>query len=542
MRLAAGQAGLPIQNSCPIPGFLHAQVAVAALLVATAAAAPAADRYWSGTGTWNTTTATWGTATGGPYDAATWSNSPADAAFFEGTAGTVTLGGPITAAGLTFSTTGYTVTGNTLTLTGTPSIATGSGISATIAGTLAGGAAITKTGDGTLTLTGDNTYSGGTTVNSGTLDLGGAVNGASRVGSGTLTINAGATVRSLIENPLGFNTSAVTPGVVLNGGTWNSQAFLASFRTATLNDGTLTRSGGFWYFNQPGQITSTGTSTISGGQMRLRPAGSLTMPIQVDSGTLTISAELANDLGAAGFEKTGPGTLRLTGINSYTGATLISAGTVLADTAGALGTVDTATVGAGGRLTIANGVAFTRPLVITPGGRVNLGAGSRVALPDAAALAAFESMSPAGALTRAEILFGAGSSTPAALTSNWSAKPLGEYFSDILTLEGTGAGNTYVLSMGYAGSSDNLNVWYRTNVGDPFTPLGTSFAGNVPWNNSFTTVGQYGVDTSAGTVWAVTDHNSQFVIVPEPGTLGLLAVGLAAATCYRHRRRATTRP
>ncbi len=99
-----------------------------------------------------------------------------------------------------------------------------------------------------------------------------------------------------------------------------------------------------------------------------------------------------------------------------------------------------------------------------------------------------------------------------------------------------------MLSIEYSGTFSNLNIWYRENVGDPFAPLGTSFAGNVPWTSSFNTVGQYGVDTSAGTAWVVTDHNSQFVIVPEPGTLALAAAGLAGGIWYLRRRRAAARP
>lgn len=131
--------------------------------------AAAADLYWAGTGTWNTSDQIWGTASGGPYDAATWNNTTPDAAVFEGTAGTVTLGQAITAAGLTFNTTDYTVTGNTLTLSGTPSISTGTDISATIASRIAGSAGLTKDGDGTLNLSAANVYTGGTTINAGTI-------------------------------------------------------------------------------------------------------------------------------------------------------------------------------------------------------------------------------------------------------------------------------------------------------------------------------------------------------------------------------------
>lgn len=38
-------------------------------------------------------------------------------------------------------------------------------------------------------------------------------------------------------------------------------------------------------------------------------------------------------------------------------------------------------------------------------------------------------------------------------------------------------------------------------------------------------LGRYGIDTSTHTVWAVVDHNSQFAVVPEPGTICLIVAG-----------------
>ncbi len=61
-----------------------------------------ADLHWSGDGTWNETSQIWGTAPGGPYDQAIWSNTTPDSATFEGTGGTVTLAESITAGTLAF--------------------------------------------------------------------------------------------------------------------------------------------------------------------------------------------------------------------------------------------------------------------------------------------------------------------------------------------------------------------------------------------------------------------------------------------------------
>ena len=50
------------------------------------------------------------------------------------------------------------------------------------------------------------------------------------------------------------------------------------------------------------------------------------------------------------------------------------------------------------------------------------------------------------------------------------------------------------------------------------------FVGVGPWNGDMT-LGDWGVNTSNHTVWAVLDHNSEFAVTPEPSTLALLAAG-----------------
>jgi len=265
--------------------------------------------------------------------------------------------------------------------------------------------------------------------------------------------------------------------------------------------------------------------------------------VTLGSGTLTLGgrnedASFAGVISGTGaVVKTGTGTQTFAAANTYSGGTTISGGTLLAGVADAFGTTGTLTVEAGGTLGVGAGVDFTRAFTLNTGGKVWLGDNATIALPDAAALAAWESGNTAGGDgTVADILYGSGGTTPSALTSAWTANP-GSYFSDILTLEGTGTGNTYVLSMTYnPAASGSLNIWYRENPSDPFAPLGTSFQGDTAWNSGFTTVGQYGIDSATGTVWAVTDHNSQFAVVPEPGTLGLAGLMLVGGMWYARRR------
>jgi autotransporter-associated beta strand protein len=157
-----------------------------------------------GNGTWNTSNGNW-TSDGGANNIA-WVNG-SDTAIFGGTAGTVTLGEGVTVGGLTFNTAGYTVTANTLTFGAAGIIS--NAVAATISSAIAGTGPITKDGAGTLTLSGNNSYTGGTVLNGGTLNTTvdsnlGSGGGITVNGTNTWTIGngsvAGPYARSLIVN------------------------------------------------------------------------------------------------------------------------------------------------------------------------------------------------------------------------------------------------------------------------------------------------------------------------------------------------------
>ncbi|MDC0598319.1 autotransporter domain-containing protein [Gammaproteobacteria bacterium] len=228
-----------------------------------------ADQYWDGTDTTSANgvpqggTATWDAATTNwTDDAAGTTNQawiPGDTAFFQGTAGTVTINGTQAFNGLDFSVDGYTLNGaGSLAINGAPSTVNVTTGNATINAVIADGAgtALTKTGAGTLTLTGANTYSGGTTISAGTVQ----VSADNQLGSGTLT---------------------------MNGGTLRNTGFYGESNAAILSTGT--------------------TSTID------------------NSDHLLYSGVISGD---GNLHKTGASILALTGNNTYTGTTTISAGTI----------------------------------------------------------------------------------------------------------------------------------------------------------------------------------------------------------------------
>jgi autotransporter-associated beta strand protein len=148
-------------------------------------------------------------------------------------------------------------------------------------------------GAGNLTLNVANTYSGGTTINTGTFVIG----HASAAGSGTITQ---ANSSSLLKiDTTGTISNAMSVHNVL------------ATQSATLS-GAITVNNAFW------EIETGDTLTISGG----------------------IS-------GGGGVTKNGGGTLTLNGTNTYNGATVVNSGTLNATTANALGSNTTVQVNGG---------------------------------------------------------------------------------------------------------------------------------------------------------------------------------------------------
>jgi fibronectin-binding autotransporter adhesin len=157
--------------------FLAAGIGLAA---GVPSSARAATLYWDGdgvaplggSGTWNTTSSCWWN--GSQY--LDWNNASVYDAVLDTAAGTVTVGTAVTVHNLTLNTDGYSLSGSqkiTLAYTSTfPTITVATG-NATISVPIAGSAGLIMTGSGTLTLTGSNSYGGGTTIQTGVLAIAG---------------------------------------------------------------------------------------------------------------------------------------------------------------------------------------------------------------------------------------------------------------------------------------------------------------------------------------------------------------------------------
>ncbi len=145
----------------------------------------------------------------------------------------------------------------------------------TYTGVVSGTGSLTQAGTGTTILTGANTYTGATNVNSGTLQ-------------------AGAT-----------NVFAQ-----------NSAFVIASAATLDLNN-----------FNQTiGSLAGSGNVTL----------GTATLTTGTDNSSTIFSGAISS---SGGLAKIGAGTLTLTGANTYTGGTTISAGTLQLGNAGTTGSI-----------------------------------------------------------------------------------------------------------------------------------------------------------------------------------------------------------
>ena len=239
----------------------------------------------------------------------------------------------------------------------------------TLSKTLSGSGALIKTGAGSLTLTEGNTFTGGTTVNNGTLLL--ATGGGTGVIRGDLTVNAGATVEATATDAFGYNGGAKVTNVTVNGGTivnsigsgngnlgWANTFTLSNGATLSSNSGVSSDSAvSNFTLNADSSINATaGTSTIEG-RMNLRGDSGLNVDMTVANGaTLEVTAAITSSGGDTGFTKLGTGTLALSGSNTFSGNVTVGAGTLAISHANALGSGGSTTVNSGGTLALSNNI------------------------------------------------------------------------------------------------------------------------------------------------------------------------------------------
>jgi autotransporter-associated beta strand protein len=249
-------------------------------------------------------------------------------------------------------------TNNSLNLgTGTVSLGSAAGTSRTIttngSGLLTSGGVISngttansliKAGTGGLFLNAGNTYSGGTTLNAGDLQV-------------------------------GTDTALGTGGLMINGGTLTPRLAPRTLANAVTVGGDFTL----------GAVGVNNSITLAGPV----DLGGAVRTITVADTTLSPDATLAGVVSNGGLTKAGAGTLALTGTSSLTGATTVAAGTLLLSGTGSINTSSGITInGSGAKFVQTSSVSSTPAITLTQGtldgtgvvGAVSVGASSAAIL------------------------------------------------------------------------------------------------------------------------------------------------------------------
>ncbi|MEN9667311.1 MAG: toxins and related Ca2+-binding domain, partial [Planctomycetota bacterium] len=220
--------------------------------------------------------------------------------------------------------------------------------STTYSGALSGTGGLIKNGAGTLALTGNNTYSGLTTVSAGTLSIGdGGTSGS--IASAVVDLSKGGT--------LAFNRSDASTyaGSITGAGSLTKLGGGMLTLTGSSNfEGGTTVSAGTLVLGSGNAVSSTARVTVASGAtlqattpIRIGYLDSLGTVTGSNNVTATLTVTRSGNIGgiadgtdsqgafAAGIAKLGAGTSTVNSANTYTGLTLVEEGTLVAGLANA---------------------------------------------------------------------------------------------------------------------------------------------------------------------------------------------------------------
>jgi autotransporter-associated beta strand protein len=260
---------------------------------------------------------------------------------------------------------------------------------------------------------------------------------------------------------------------------------------------------------------------------------------QTDSGTYESSMS-----GNGRLTKQGGGALRLSGSSSFAGGTRVVSGTLAAghDHAVGLGTVTVE----GGVFFVESGVTISNAVTLAGGGYDRAFSAEDTLAYGVDVTSSLEGGTP----TTAQILGGSLSVSGTVQTSfgkTSAATNDAARVSDVFSLHGTGSA-LIVLQLTVPGiTADKYLGWLDTNEGSATygqwvnAVLGNTggdpprFVAGAYNPETDYQLGNYGVDPTTGSVWALVNHNSDFAIVPEPTALALLTGGLLLFAAQRRR-------
>ena len=225
---------------------------------------------------------------------------------------------------------------------------------------------LTKLGSGLLELSGNNTYSGPTTISGGTLQMGILPGGtgflpsltAVNLSSSSAYLNLGATPQT-IGSLTGVSAATVLDGVSLTTGNDNTNATFSGMITGT---GSLTKIGlGTAVLNGPNGYT--GATSVSGGTLAVGPSGSLPATTTLtDNASVSFnnSSQSLFALASSGSVTLNNTALTITGTSTFSGS-INGGGSLLAS---------------GGSLTLIGNNASAVPTTVNNGTLVLSNAGS----------------------------------------------------------------------------------------------------------------------------------------------------------------------
>ncbi|NBZ95173.1 MAG: hypothetical protein EBR40_01870 [Proteobacteria bacterium] len=284
-------------------------------------------------GAWDTNTANW---TAYPSGVAGQTFYSGDSVWFTNAANVAVSGSGVSAANMTIANGSGTVILGVGTITANTFTNSGAG-NAVLSNSLVlnGNGTLVQNGSGTLSLLASNSYSGGSTLNSGAL----ALSNAYALGSGAVSVTGSGTISSLTNLSLGNN-------FVINNGasaTFTEAAAIALTNAGNFTGtGTLAQSGGTLV--QSGSLASGLNLNIASGTMNLANGNQTVNDVTIGNSTLsgngtltansftatnTGAATISNALaGSASFTQNGTGTTTFRATNTYTGGLFVNAGAV----------------------------------------------------------------------------------------------------------------------------------------------------------------------------------------------------------------------
>jgi autotransporter-associated beta strand protein len=413
---------------------------------------------------------------------------------------------------------------------------------------IAGTGNLVQAGTGVLTLVGNNTYTGMTTVSAGNLSLNNTANNNQTI-VGDITINGGrlalATSRA--------NQIADTSSITMSSGTVDFGAVNETINSIAMSGGTLRRGGATLALNaassftggtanftaQASRINTSGTTTFGNTAFEYWGTGTATQGVILGGNILVNDNTVANftnngsgnlgvmslnsanrtiDVGtgatlnmgwnvsgtSVGITKNGTGSLVLNASNTYSGATIVNAGTLIVN----------GSLAAGSALTVASGATLGGTGTINGAATVN----GNLRPGNSPGVLSFGSSLTLG--------------STAEITMELNGTTRGTEYDGINVTGALAYGGDLTIEVGSAflGSSENFSLFTFSSQSGNLESVSLAGAyGSGSFNNSG---GIWSLTDSGGNQWSFSqaDGNLGFTAVPEPSTWALLGLfGLACA-------------